>query len=222
VKRVLARLYRIEEPPASAPVLARLWQLADAHTPAVRTAAYTQAIMDLGATVCTRHQPACTRCPLQAMCLAFRAGVAEQLPARRPTRQRPRRACAVLLLRVDESRVLLEKRPAGGLWGGLWGLPELNAVDEAAAWCERELGAAPLEMLVHPVLRHGFTHFELDMTPVELRLLAPARLRDDVRWFAYDLRAPARIGLAAPVARLLASLDAGIPGAGQGESAPLP
>lgn len=222
VKRVLARLHRIEEPPAGAAVLARLWQLADKHTPAVRTAAYTQAIMDLGATVCTRHQPACTRCPLRAMCLAFRAGVAGQLPARRPARPRPLRACAVLLLRVGEAQVLLERRPAGGLWGGLWGLPELDAVDEAAAWCERELGTAPLGMVVHPVLRHGFTHFELDMTPVELRLPAPARLRDDGRWLAYDLRAPARIGLAAPVARLLDALRAGIPGTRWENPAPLP
>lgn len=210
VKRVLTRLHRIEEPSVTAAVLARLWDLADRHTPARRTADYTQAIMDLGATVCTRRNPACACCPLGPVCLAFREGVAEELPARKKKAARPLRSTVVMLLRREPGQVLLEKRPAEGLWGGLWGLPEVDQPGEVAGWCRREMGTAPLKMVVHPVLRHGFTHFELDMTPVETLLPAATRLRDDGRWLWYRLAAPQRVGLAAPVARLLKELGEGL------------
>ena len=206
VKRVLVRLHRIEEPPVTPAVLARLWALADSHTPAGRPGAYTQAIMDLGATVCTRRRPACGYCPLGALCVAHRDGIAERLPAPRPRRLRPRRASVVMLVRLGAGRVLLEKRPNEGLWGGLWGLPEVAGVDEVAGWCEREIGRAPARLSVHPVLRHGFTHFDLDMAPVEVEVPEPSRALDGGRWLWYKLREPARVGLAAPVARLLDSL----------------
>jgi A/G-specific adenine glycosylase len=104
--------------------------------------------------------------------------------------------------------VLLERRPEAGLWGGLWGFPEAPGVDQAADWCTAHTGTAPAGVTVHPVLRHGFTHFDLDMTPVEVRLAAvPSRVLEDDRWLWYRPDAPAQVGLAAPVARLLKSLS---------------
>ncbi|MCQ3934835.1 MAG: hypothetical protein DPW23_08105 [Gammaproteobacteria bacterium] len=103
-------------------------------------------------------------------------------------------------------RVLLEKRPATGLWGGLWGLPEVEGLDAVGDWCQREIGQPPLRIAQRPVLRHGFTHFDLDMTPVEVDVPEPRRALDGGRWLWYNLHDPARVGLAAPVTRLLNSL----------------
>ncbi len=163
--------------------------------------------MDLGATLCTRRQPACARCPLAAMCAGHRAGIAAQLPAARPKRARPQRATVVMLVRTGPATVLLEKRPAAGIWGGLWGLPEIDAEEEVPSWCVQAFGRAPASLTVRPVLHHGFTHFDLDMTPVEVLIdPPPQRALDGERWLWYNVREPARVGLAAPVTRLLQSL----------------
>jgi A/G-specific adenine glycosylase len=206
VKRVLSRLYRVETPPDAPATLRRLWELAEANTPAERVAHYTQAIMDLGATLCTRRRPACAICPLATCCEAHLAGIAEQLPIARARRERPQRAVVVMLVREGAERVLLEKRPSEGIWGGLWGLPEVGAVDDVRAWCVQTLGGAPEQLRVRPVLRHGFTHFDLDMTPVEVDVRAHGRAMDGDRWLWYNVREPARVGLAAPVTKLLNSL----------------
>jgi A/G-specific adenine glycosylase len=206
VKRVLARVHRIEEPPDQPATLRALWQLAEAETPAERVADYTQAIMDLGATLCTRKRPGCARCPLAPICAAHRAGIAERLPVPKAKRARPRRATVVMLLRAGESEVLLEKRPDAGIWGGLWGLPEVASVADVTGWCAAQLGRVPARLHVQPVLHHGFTHFDLDMTPVADEIARDARCMDGERWLWYNVRQPARVGLAAPVAKLLRSL----------------
>jgi A/G-specific adenine glycosylase len=111
-----------------------------------------------------------------------------------------------MLVRNGGARVLLEKRPSTGIWGGLWGLPEVSAVEEVGEWCAAQFGRAPDQLTARPVLRHGFTHFDLDMTPVEVKIRAPARALDGERWLWYNVREPAKVGLAAPVTRLLQSL----------------
>ncbi|MCC7257005.1 MAG: A/G-specific adenine glycosylase [Gammaproteobacteria bacterium] len=207
VKRVLARVHRIEQPLTGSAVLRELWSLAELHTPAGRVAHYTQAIMDLGATLCTRQRPACNRCPLATRCEAHAAGIAAQLPARNARRPRPQREATVLLVHDGSGRVLLEKRPEEGLWGGLWGLPEIATAGAARAWCAQFLGQPPVRLAQRPVQRHAFTHFDLDMTPVELEVLAPPQQAGDGdRWLWYDLHAPARVGLAAPTTHLIRSL----------------
>lgn len=206
VRRVLARLHRIEEAPDRPAVIARLWTLADGHTPEVRVAAYTQAIMDLGATVCTRRAPQCIACPLAGICRAHHDGVAEGLPAPKRRRARPQRATVALLVRDPEGRVLLEKRPDSGIWGGLWGLPETENLDAVAGWCLARLGAPPGALRALPVVRHGFTHFDLDITPVQVDIAPAARAMEGERWLWYNVRRPAQVGLAAPVARLLQTL----------------
>jgi A/G-specific adenine glycosylase len=207
VKRVLARVFRIEGVPADSAVQRELWMLAERCTPMQRVAHYTQAIMDLGASVCTRRKPACAQCPLREGCQAQAAGLTEQLPARKPAKARPLRHCVLLLCARADGAVLLERRADTGIWGGLWGLPEISSVDAAGEWCSGQFGIAPEQILSRPVLRHGFTHFDLDITPVECRLAhVPLRAMESDRWLWYNKTAPAKVGLAAPVTRLIDSL----------------
>jgi A/G-specific adenine glycosylase len=206
-RRVLARVFGVAGPPAAPRVQRELWSLADACTPRERVAHYTQAVMDLGATLCTRRRPACGLCPLAHRCEGHRTGLTASLPATRAKRQRPQRASVVMLVLAGAGTVLLEKRPPAGIWGGLWGLPEIDSVADAAGWCAQQFGRTPERIRVRPVLRHGFTHFDLDMTPVEVYLpRADRRVMEGDRWLWYNVREPAEVGLAAPVSRLLGSL----------------
>jgi len=207
VKRVLARVFRVEGYPGETAVAKQLWTRAEECTPVERVANYTQAIMDLGASLCARQRPACALCPLASGCLAHRDGVAEQLPARKPPRARPRKATVVMICVRADGAVLLERRPDAGIWGGLWGLPETTSIEGVVGWCATALGTVPTSQQVRPVLQHGFSHFDLDMTPVELRVdAAPAQVMEGDRWLWYKTNAPAQIGLAAPIAKLLSSL----------------
>lgn len=207
VKRVLARVFGIEGYPSDASVARQLWSLAEQCTPDTRVANYTQAIMDLGASLCGRRRPACALCPLASGCLAHRRGMAEQLPTRKAARTRPRKTTVVMICVRPDGAVLLERRPDEGIWGGLWGLPETTSLEGVAGWCAAAFGVAPASQRVRPLLQHGFSHFDLDMTPVELHLdSAPAQAMESDRWLWYKTDEPAQVGLAAPIARLLSSL----------------
>ena len=206
-KRVLARFFLVEEASDSPAGLRKLWQLAEACTPAERTAAYTQAIMDLGATVCTRANPECPRCPLAAHCGALSAGRTDTIPAARRRAPRRRRTTHFVFV-LAGGRVLLGRRPPSGIWGGLWAPPEF--ADEAAAGvflAERFGADAPARRL--PPVDHAFTHFDLVIEPWVLELdAAPAFAADgEVRW--HELAARDAVGLPAPVARLLEELKNG-------------
>ncbi|MBS0375719.1 MAG: A/G-specific adenine glycosylase [Proteobacteria bacterium] len=206
VKRVLARRFGIEGDPGAASVLATLWAKSDAVTPPTHAAEYTQAIMDLGATLCTRARPRCDDCPVAAGCIARTTGRTAELPVARVARARPLRRVVWLVLARDGA-VRLERRPARGLWGGLWGFPEF-ATRAAALAAAREYGAAPRARARSlPPIRHGFTHFELEIEPVLVTLprSRAAVEQGDATW--YNSRAPRRLGLAAPVAALLVALE---------------
>jgi A/G-specific adenine glycosylase len=206
-KRVLARFFAVEGWTGSTVNLKTLWQLADDCTPDDRPGNYTQAIMDLGATVCTRGNPACEFCPLASGCRARTDGLTAAIPAPRPRRNRPQRETVVVMLMRDDGSVLLERRPDSGIWGGLWCLPEAAAVDDVAGWCQSRVGIVPVRLAVRPVVSHSFTHFDLDMTPVEARIMdAPTQAMDGDRWLWYNPGRPAEVGLAAPVARMLESV----------------
>ena len=210
VKRVLARLFMVEEAAESSAGLKKLWTLSEAVTPASRVAAYTQAIMDLGATVCTRANPACERCPLSDGCGAFAAGRTTEIPAAR--RRAPRRFKRTHMLMVlSNGRVLLKRRPSQGIWGGLWAPAEF--ADESALksyLTERFVIAAPMRRLA--TVRHVFTHFDLDIEPWVVELPAGQGLvaEGEMRWQA--LASIEDIGLPAPVARLLEELKDGANG----------
>jgi A/G-specific adenine glycosylase len=207
VKRVLTRHGAIPGWPGDKRVEEKLWLLAEANTPKARVADYTQAIMDLGATLCTRSKPRCDECPVAADCKARKLGKQMDFPASKPRKALPVRRTRMLML-VADGAVLLEKRPPAGIWGGLWGFPELGPDADVAAWCRERFGAAPRSMKAREELRHTFSHFHLDIEPLEVRLSAAAAVADAAatRWL--PLGETPRLGLAAPVKRLLESLAA--------------
>jgi len=215
VKRVLARLHGVEGWPSATATARRLWQLAEAYTPGYRAADYTQAIMDLGATLCTRARPACESCPFDRDCVARAEGRTAELPHGRPRKggeQRRRRETAMLLIRDEAGRILLTRRPPTGIWGGLWSLPE------AEPGAEREAARA-LGLTIEPEtpwepLEHTFSHFDLAITPVPARLRNPAGLNspaagvmDGEEGIWYNVATMERPGVPAPVATLLARIE---------------
>jgi A/G-specific adenine glycosylase len=206
VKRVLTRYHALAGSPGDKTLEDELWALAEAHTPVARTADYTQAIMDLGATLCTRSRPRCSECPLTRDCRAHALGRELEFPAPKPRGKLPVRRTRMLMVRCGD-RVLLVRRPPAGIWGGLWGFHEIGVEVDVTDWCRRHLGVKPQHSLSWPTLRHSFSHFHLDIEPVLLEIArVPARVADGSDEVWYDLGAPPRLGLAAPVQRLLETL----------------
>jgi A/G-specific adenine glycosylase len=205
VKRVLARYYAVEGAPDEAATISTLWKLADANTPAKGVATYTQAIMDLGATVCTRARPRCPTCPLERDCLAHASGREAELPARKTKRAARKQKHAVMVVAKSAGKVLLVQRPPSGIWGGLWCLPEFGDRESAAAFVADELGVVDATGSL-PDIEHSFTHFDLVITPIVARCRGASRVRDaGTLW--YDLNDPARVGLPAPIQKLLVTLS---------------
>lgn len=211
VKRVLARFHAVAGDPGRSAVQKTLWSHAERHTPIQRVAAYTQAIMDLGATLCTRTRPRCEDCPVAARCQARATDTVDQYPGRKAAKPRPVRAARLFLLQGPDGHFLLERRPDGGIWGGLWTPPERPADTGPQTVCQ-ELGLEPTGSGTRTgaVFRHTFSHFHLDIEPVFLEVRAMAVTdRADLCW--YDAAGTAAIGLSAPAARLLAEAAAGPP-----------
>jgi A/G-specific adenine glycosylase len=202
VKRVLTRYFALAGYPGEPQVERRLWQLADECTPSAQCADYTQAIMDLGATICTRAKPACLLCPVNASCEARRNDAQQQYPAPRPRKSRPQREVWVVLARRGR-KVLIERGPPTGLWGGLWSLPEFPTHAHAVQWSGEHLsGAANLQP--DTPIRHAFSHFDYEIKPLRVSCAGKAlALRDDDRYRWYDLDAPAEVGLPKPISTLL-------------------
>ncbi|MCB1715819.1 MAG: A/G-specific adenine glycosylase [Candidatus Competibacteraceae bacterium] len=208
VKRVLARFAAIDGWPGQSQILNQLWELATCYTPAQRVADYTQAMMDLGAMVCTRRRPHCPACPLQSHCLAHAQGQEQHYPSPKPRRELPVKAVQMLLLCNPAGEVLLQKRPPSGIWGGLWGLPECPPETEINGWCQQHWGLIVHDFQHWSSLRHSFSHFHLDITPVlvELPEQAAIRIMEAERYVWYNIQQPDARGLAAPVQRLLSLL----------------
>ncbi len=205
VRRVLARVFAIAGDPGAPRVLAQLWAVAEACTPAAQAAAYTQAIMDLGATVCTRRRPACSVCPMNGICIAAREGRQEQLPEAKQRRARPARETTLLIAETGElgaRSVLLERRPARGVWGGLWSPPQFDSEAAALEWCRREFGDAAADPQHLGAIDHAFTHFDLRLNPIRVRCTSAVQVRDADDRLWYRLDAPARVGLPQPIRRL--------------------
>jgi A/G-specific adenine glycosylase len=210
-KRVLARVFGIAGDPSSKPVLEALWQQADACTPRREVAAYTQGIMDLGATVCTRARPACTLCPMNTACVAALEGRQMELPGRKLRRARPSREATLLIAQIGShgsSAVLLERRPMSGLWGGLWSPPQFATECEALAWCAREFGVANQSQTLAPI-DHAFTHFDLRLKPLLVRGKQNTEVLDGDDRLWYQLDAPPRVGLPQPILHLFERLRTG-------------
>lgn len=193
VRRVLARHAAVAGWPGTPRVAARLWREAEARLPHARLADYTQALMDLGATVCTPRAPRCGACPVAADCRAYLRNVVDRYPSRKPVRARPRRRAELLLVANRRGELLLERRPERGIWGGLWCPPLVHA--------PQRFRGAVVERL--PVVRHAFSHFDLDLTPLRVQRLAPAAAGAATWLKRADLP---RYGLPAPIRKLLLSI----------------
>lgn len=217
VKRVLSRYYAYDADPGNAGAQHQLWAWAAEQTPLDAAHDYNQAIQDLGATVCRRGQPQCLLCPLQAGCQAFAQGLSAVLPRARRRSPQPVRSAWLGIIRDAEGRVLLQRQGPGGLWGGLWTLPQVargagdSPADAAAAFAEL-LGAALQAGPAWPAARHSFTHFHLDYVPVELRLAGAQTVRDSADWLWVAPAQPGRRGLARPTQRILQQLAGAAPG----------
>jgi A/G-specific adenine glycosylase len=206
VKRVLTRFHGIHGQPGQSAVEKQLWQHADAHTPVQRVADYTQAIMDLGATLCVRSRPACEACPLKDDCVAYRDNLTAQLPSRKPAKAVPTRTTVMLILRDAQRHVLLERRGPVGVWPGLWSLPE--ATDAGSAWSVAQQFARIDDAQALASFVHVFSHYRLAIEPLLFDdAVARRGVADDAqrRWCsAAELTT---LGLPAPVRELLLKID---------------
>jgi A/G-specific adenine glycosylase len=205
-RRVLARYFAVAGARGERSGEERLWQLAERCTPQTRIAEYTQAIMDLGATVCVRRRPLCTHCPLHAGCVARRSGRQHDLPAPKRPRLRWQRRVFMVVALEKSGRVRLERRPENGVWGGLWCLPEFTSASAAGAFIRDSLGVSARAPQALAALEHAFTHFDLTITPLLVHCTGIASGVEENGGLWYNLREPARIGLPAPIGALLARL----------------
>ncbi len=219
VKRLLTRCFAIPGWPGQSAVLARLWSQAEALMAATSgftsgtgrpvAAAYNQALMDLGATLCTRARPACGNCPLARHCLAHATGEVKRYPQPKPKRTLQKRQTTWLLVRDPEGRLLIEQRPPAGLWGGLWTLPEIPRDASPDAWCLEHLGCAARQVEKRPSRRHSFSHFELEIFPHNLELSRmPNRVADQDHWLWITPDQASAMAIPAPVRVILLELIA--------------
>ncbi len=208
VKRVLCRYHAIDGWPGESGIQRRLWTLAEDHTPTERVADYTQAIMDLGATVCTRARPQCQSCPLTRRCVAHREGRERAYPRPRPRKSIPTRSTRFVIARAPCGAMLLERRPPTGVWGGLWSFPECPPNIPLEDWCLSRLGQ-PAKTIQHlPPLQHTFTHFRLEIRPALVHVEDPGLVvLDGDRTGWYKTGEKDKLGLPAPVTRLLTTLE---------------
>ena len=208
VKRVLTRVHCVEGWPDQPKVQKRLWELAESHTPNERCADYTQAIMDLGATLCSRTKPVCGYCPLNAMCEAYAANRTAEFPHKKPRKELPVKSTYMLMFHdLEAGKVLLEKRPPQGIWGSLWSFPESGNIEDLTGSMHGQLLQDNRDMQQWSPLRHTFSHYHLDITPVAIPLDAKhVGVMENERWHWYDLNNPEQLGLAAPVKKLLGKL----------------
>lgn len=205
VKRVLCRYLGIETWPGEKATENRLWQWSQRYTESARdVASYTQAIMDLGATVCRRTQPLCHACPFSADCSARRQGKQQDIPVAGQKKDLSIKHTQMLLLYNQRKEILLLKRPPVGVWPNLWSLPECDATQDPDHWCHQNLGLRTNHWQHWQVFQHTFSHFKLRIQPRVARLQGTASrvmASQDSQWLQY--KPDRKIAIATPVNRLL-------------------
>jgi A/G-specific adenine glycosylase len=203
-RRVFARHAAIQGWPGEPRAAQKFWRIAEQHLPQTRLADYTQALMDLGATVCTARNPACAACPVNRDCAARMQDRVDKLPTRKPRSVRPQRKAHLLLIQNNQGAILLERRPPAGIWGGLWCPPVLDK--DWRSVCLNRYGLRLEKSRRLPVIQHGFSHYDLDLHPLRVQAQAGARIAEapDLAWVT--LPRTLNYGLPAPVRKLLESL----------------
>lgn len=214
VKRVLARLHAIDSPIDDKQIENKLWELARNYTPIKRVADYTQAMMDFGATLCTRKNPQCVCCPFQKYCAAYQQNIVNDLPKKKASKILPLRVATFLIFKNNE-HLLLEKRPSYGIWGGLWSFPEISGKPEKKAirlYCHQKLHFIPENYELMKSFRHTFTHYHLDIHPIIINTINTSKnkqfkVMDDCQQIWYNPSHPENIGLPKPVQIIIKALS---------------
>lgn len=207
VKRVLARYHAVEGWYGTRAVSDQLWSLSIEHTPDKRVADYTQAIMDIGALLCTRSKPVCDNCNLSTDCRAFQTGRTSELPTPKPKKIKPVKQVHVLCF-LDNNKVMLEQRPPSGIWGGLWSFPEFRSQVDLHAHLVDNLNADTTHSVAMDSFRHTFSHYHLDIHPHVIRVSdkMSTQVNDSTSRY-FSLSEKLGVGIAAPVKRLLDDLS---------------
>ena len=208
VKRVLARYLGITDPVNEKTVENKLWEIATDFTPKKRSADYTQAIMDLGATLCTRSKPDCARCPLIKTCRAYADDMTALLPVKKATRAIPTRTATFLILQ-NGTHIYLQKRPPHGIWGGLWSLPEISGTPDnkqIRSFCQSSMHSDATKLTKLAPFRHTFSHYHLDIHPVLIAITPPAKVMECTDQIWYNLDEPQAIGLPKPIQLIMRKL----------------
>ncbi len=204
VKRVLTRYFAISGWYGKSSVEKTLWNYAELLLPQQRFGHYNQSLMDLGAIICKRTTPKCCDCPLQTGCIAKNNNQQSLYPSSKPKKTLPVKTTKMLILFNKNGEVLLKKRPAKGVWGSLWSLPEYNDKQSLKQTIE------PLTINIQlsgeqPVYRHTFSHYHLDIIPVYAKTTDKNSVPDDQisfwRWLG--VKQVTSVGLPAPVKKLI-------------------
>jgi len=231
VKRVLARFYAVEGWTGNVVVQKQLWELAEQNLPKQNlskkgiakkqvNADYTQAMMDLGATLCTRTKPRCNECPLHVNCVALKQDAVKNFPTPKPKKVLPEKQTVMLILQNAKGEIFMQKRPPVGIWGGLWCFPQFDNKEEATQWLKDKTGVSLNNANALASFNHTFSHFKLAIHPhhIDLGIGAKNDLKnhkqtpinmgvmeaDDSFW--YNIKTEFNGGLAAPVQKLLQKL----------------
>lgn len=207
VKRVLCRYYAVEGWPGTGSVQKELWQIAERLTPTKRCNHYTQAMMDMGATLCTRNKPQCGICPIAPDCTANAQGNPKNYPNSKPKKDKPEKHIQLIMLQDPEGHILLEQRPQQGIWGGLWSFPELAIEEDALKRSQALLGDIVVDHQAWPSFRHTFSHYHLHINPVLVNLSKRPDAIGELAQHWYNPNTPSELGLAAPVKTLLSKID---------------
>ncbi len=207
VKRVFTRHFLITGWPSLPKIETQLWALADKLMPQNEIIAYTQGLMDLGATLCTRSKPKCSACPLNITCQAYAQDRVNELPTPKPRKILPEKQTTMLIF-IHENKVMLEKRPSSGIWGGLWSLPEMSMLENAIVVANNRFGLKTEVDNPLDIIRHVFTHFKLDITPQPLQVVGKPQLGEgsnQVVWMTINQAITAAIPT--PVRKILIALN---------------
>ncbi|MBT3446924.1 MAG: A/G-specific adenine glycosylase, partial [Candidatus Thioglobus sp.] len=198
VKRVLSRYHQVKGHYGHVQTLKQLWALAKQHTPNTRNNDYTQAIMDLGATLCARSNPDCDRCPVQQECQAYRHNTQTKYPNPKPKKNKPSRSITMLIYQNEQGQIYLEKRPPKGIWGGLWSFVECEDNPQNIESSIQQFDAsARINKTLKPI-KHSFTHYHLIINPIVVNCSEQVQ--------GFQSISQLEVGVPTPVNKILAQL----------------
>ena len=199
VKRVLSRYHQVKGHYGQSKTLKELWHLARQHTPSMRNGDYTQAIMDLGATLCTRSNPRCSCCPIKDDCQAQQHNTQAEYPNPKPKKNKPSRSIAMLIYQNEHQHIYLQKRPAKGIWGGLWSFIECDDNRQSISQTIQKFSPDAYIEKSLPAIKHSFTHYHLLINPIVVN--CPDRTKD------FRALSELNIGLPTPVSKIVRQLQ---------------